>query len=148
MSITLTACSTRYQHMGFAGGVSAERMTADTFRIVARGNGYTDATTIQDYALLKAAETTVAAGGTHFVVVSAADASRTGEFTTPGTMQTSVYGNTAYSTYTPGSTVTFIKPGQDAYIRVVRLTANAAVPPGAIRAADIIQFVGARVKRD
>src|SRR6185503_20266800 len=72
MSITLTACSTRYQHMGFAGGVSAERMTADTFRIVARGNGYTDATTIQDYALLKAAETTVAAGGTHFVVVSAA----------------------------------------------------------------------------
>jgi hypothetical protein len=73
--LMLVACATRYQDMGFAGGVAAEQMTADTFRIIARGNAYTSGTTVQDYALLKAAETTKEAGGTHFMVISAQDAS-------------------------------------------------------------------------
>ena len=84
--------------MGFAGGVEAQQMTADTFRIVARGNGYTGNTTIQDYTMLKAAETTKQAGASHFLIVSASDASRAGHIVTPGQMQTSVVGNTAYST--------------------------------------------------
>ena len=56
MCLVLAGCATKYQEMGFTGGVAAERITADTYRIVARGNGYTGNTTIQDYALLKAAE--------------------------------------------------------------------------------------------
>ncbi|MBR1273387.1 CC0125/CC1285 family lipoprotein [Bradyrhizobium sp. AUGA SZCCT0283] len=66
LSLLLIGCGTKYQEMGFTGGVSAEQITKDTFRIVARGNGNTRSTTIQDYALLKAAETTKAAGATHF----------------------------------------------------------------------------------
>jgi hypothetical protein len=122
-------------------------MTADTFRIVARGNAYTSRTTVQDYALLKAAETTIDAGGSHFVVISAADASRAGAFTTPSTIQTTVSGGTAYSTYTPGSTTTFIKPGQDTYIRIVRLNAGERPPPGAYPVDEIVQFIGSRAKR-
>lgn len=63
-ALALASCATKYQEMGFTGGVAAQQITSDTYRIVARGNGYTGNTAIQDYALLKAAETTIAAGGT------------------------------------------------------------------------------------
>ena len=89
----LGGCATPYQDMGFRGGVEAQRMTADTYRIVARGNAYTAGTAIQDYTLLKAAEATKAAGATHFAVISASDASRTGAIATPGQIQTSAVGN-------------------------------------------------------
>jgi hypothetical protein len=133
--------------MGLTGGVKADQITKDTFRIVSRGNGYTSGTTIQDYALLKAAETTKQAGGSHFIVTNAADASRSEAFATPGTVQTTVTGNTAVSTYSPGSISTFIKPGQDTYIRVLRLPSGQQPPPGAYFAEEIIQFVGSRVQR-
>jgi hypothetical protein len=98
--------------MGFTGGVAAQQMTADTFRISARGNGYTSSNTIQDYMVLKAAETTKQAGGSYFVIVSAADASRSNYITTAGHSQTSVIGNTAYTTYSPGSVYNMFKPGR------------------------------------
>src|SRR5262249_32097886 len=116
--LALTGCATPYQNMGFMGGVEAQQMTADTYRIVARGNGYTGGTTIQDYTLLKAAETTKQAGGTHFAIISASDASRAGTIVTPGQAQTSVVGNTAFTTYSPAMAYNYVKPGQDTYIRV------------------------------
>jgi hypothetical protein len=42
--------------MGFSGGVAAQQITADTWRIQSRGNAYTGASTVQDYVLLKAAD--------------------------------------------------------------------------------------------
>jgi Flp pilus assembly protein TadG len=146
-AIVLAGCGTKYQEMGFSGGVSAQRMTSDVVRISARGNGYTSNTTVQDYALLKAAETTKEMGGSHFAVISAEDASRVGTVTTPGTAQTSVHGHVATTTYTPGSTETFIKPGKDAYIRVLRISPGSPPPAGAISADEIIKFVGSRVER-
>ncbi len=58
------------------GGVAAVPTTNYTNRIVARGNGYTDPTTIQDYSLLEAAEVTLASGGTHFIIMNSADTTR------------------------------------------------------------------------
>src|SRR5262244_560949 len=113
LCVALGACSTKYQEMGFTGGVAAQQVTADTWRIQARGNGYTGAATVQDYVLLKAAETTQASGGTHFQIVSAADASRTSTIVSPGTSSTSFVGNQAFTTTTPGSVDTVIRPGQD-----------------------------------
>lgn len=121
-------------------------MTKDTFRIKSRGNAYTAGTTVQDYVLLKAAETTKANGGTHFILISAADASSTVEISTPGTMNTSVHGRTAFTTYSPPTTSTMIKPGQDAYIRVLRLAPGQPMA-GAFSADEIIQYVGSRVAR-
>jgi hypothetical protein len=60
-ALAVAGCSTPYQE-----GVAAEQMTADTFRIVARGNAYTADTALQDYTVLKAAKTTKNMGGTHF----------------------------------------------------------------------------------
>lgn len=145
--LALAGCSTPYQEMGIMGGVAAERMTADTFRIVSRGNGYTDRTQVQDYTMLKAAETTKASGGTHFRIVSAEDATREGAFVNPGQATTRVYGNTASTTYTPATVTPIIKPGQDTYIRVLTLAPGQTPPSDAISANEIIQFVGSRVKR-
>lgn len=139
---TLGGCGTKYQEMGFSGGVAAEQMTVDTWRISARGNSYTGSSTIQDYVLLKAAETTQAAGATHFALISGADASRSATIVSPGTSTTTFSGNTAFTTTSPAIATTMIKPGQDVYIRVLRTPA-----PGAFSAAEIIQFVGGRIQR-
>lgn len=145
----LCGCSTPYQEIGLTGGVSAFPITTDVYRIEARGNGNTKSTTIQDYTLLKAAETTKVAGGSHFIVVNSADVSVTGATVLPGQAQTSfnAYNNTATTTYTPPTAINYRKPRQDTYIRVLRLDRGQAVPPGAISADEIISVIGARVKR-
>src|SRR6266498_2923777 len=73
--------------------------TSAAFRIVARGNAYTGGTRIQDFVLLKAAETTKAAGGTHFIIGASQDASRQGAIVTPATSQTTFVGRSAYTTF-------------------------------------------------
>jgi hypothetical protein len=45
------------------------------------------------------------------------DATRVSSFQTPGTMQTNVVGNTAFSTYNPGIRDTVVKPGADVMVR-------------------------------
>lgn len=96
--------------MGFTGGVAAQQITADIWRIQSRGNAYTASSTVQDYVLLKAAETTQAAGGAYFQIVSAGDASRASTFVSPGTSTTTVVGNQAFTTTSPGSVDTVMAP--------------------------------------
>ncbi|MEY9987474.1 hypothetical protein ABH995_006811 [Bradyrhizobium yuanmingense] len=143
----LSGCATKYQEMGFTGGVAAQQITADTWRIQSRGNAYTGAATVQDYVLLKAAETTQSAGGTHFQIVSAADASRASTIVTPGSSTTTLVGNQAFTTSSPGSVDTVIKPGQDVFVRVLKLPLTTPPTAGLYSAAEIIQFVGSRVQR-
>lgn len=141
-------CATPYQEMGFAGGVSAAQMTDSTFRISARGNGYTNPTVVQDYVMLKAAETAQQHGYTHFVVISAADASSSATIVTGGTARTTFVGNAAVTTYSPPMAHNIYRPGGDAYIRVINLAPGQPPPPGAIAADEIIRHVGQRVKRN
>lgn len=133
VALALAGCSTPYQEMGFLGGVSAERITSETYRIVSRGNAYTGGTAVQDYVLLKAAETTKQAGGTHFALISAGDASR-------------VSYDTSYGSGWASTSAT-VSPGKDAYIRVLKIRPGEQPPPGVFFADEIIQFTGARVKR-
>jgi hypothetical protein len=140
------ACATKYQDMGFTGGVAAEQLTVNTWRILARGNGYTSSTQIQDFVLLKAAETTKSAGGTHFIAGYSQDMTRRVEFSTAPGAVTTFNGNMAFTTFTPGTTQTFIKPGQAVYIQVVSITPGTAVPAGAISADEIIAFIGPRLR--
>ena len=146
LASALTGCATKYQEMGFTGGVAAEQITAETWRIQARGNGYTDATTVQDYVLLKAAETTQAQGGSHFQIIDAADASRAATIVSPGASTTTFVGRQAFTTTSPGSVDTVIKPGQNVYIRILKAPPSVSTP-GVYSAAEIIQFTGPRVKR-
>ena len=138
----------KYQEMGFGGSVSAQQMTANTFRIIARGNGYTSSTTVQDYTMLKAAEVTKQQGGSHFELISASDASHVGQFVTPGSAQTTFRGNSVATTYMPANVQSYFKPGQDAYIRILRIPEKGTPPVGAISADEILQYVGGRIKRE
>jgi hypothetical protein len=120
-ALAVAGCRTPYQD-----GVAVEQMTADTFRIVARGNSHT---TIQDYTALKAAEITKAKGGTHFLIVSVADASSTSYVVDSQSIDAE------------------IRPGRDTHIRVLTVQSGHAPPAGAQSADEIIQFVGGRVSR-
>jgi hypothetical protein len=94
----LGGCTTKYQDMGFAGGVEAEPVMTDVFRIIARGNGHTSADRVKDFALVKAADTTLAAGGNYFVIINAADRTNIATGQTAGIAQTNVIGHTAFTT--------------------------------------------------
>lgn len=147
LAASTSACATKYQDMGITGGVAAQQMASDVFRIEARGNGYTAKNVVQDYMLLKAAETTKRTGNSHFLIVDQGDASTTSSFVSPGRAQTNFVGNTAYTSFTPTTVTPIFKPGADAYIKVLSVPAGQSPPNGAISADEIIQFVGPRVER-
>jgi hypothetical protein len=142
----LGSCSTKYQEMGFSGGVAAQPVMTDIYRIQARGNAYTGSSAIQDFYLLKAAETTIGAGGSHFLIMGAENQTSTSTEQTPGYASTSVVGRSAFTTYTPGATYNVIKPGQDVMIKVLRLRPGEAPPQGAFPADDIVHTIGPRLK--
>ena len=146
LALVMAGCATKYGEMGLTGGVAAEPIMPNVYRIKARGNGYTDRAKVQDFTLLKAAETTVENGGTHFLIGGASDASRTSAFTTPGTVQLNRVGNTTFGTYTPGDTDIIVKPGQDTIITIVKVPAGTTPPAGALEARPIIETIGPRLK--
>ncbi|SRR5712691_8327558 len=139
--LALAGCSIRDLDFGLSGGVAAEKMTADVFRIRSRA----DSMTPQDV-LLIAAQTAKGAGATHFKLISADDASRQLDGT-PLDVNPSAVGRPAISTATPPTTSTSIKPGQDVYIRVLRLAPGEQAPGGSFAADEIIELVGRRAKR-
>ena len=136
----------QYQDMGWSGGVAAEPVMTDVFRIVARGNAYTGRDRVQDFTLLKAAETTIAAGGNYFLILSAADRTAVESGQTPSTVQTNFVGTSAYTTVTPGASYNIIKPGESTLIRVLRIKPGEPPPPGAFQAQDIVNTIGPRLK--
>jgi hypothetical protein len=129
-----------------SGGVAAEPVMTDVFRIVSRGNAYTGQDRVQDFTLLKAAETTIAAGGNYFLILSAADRTAVESGQTPSTVHTNFVGQTAYTTVTPGVSYNMIKPGESTLIRVLRVKPGEAPPPGAFQAQDIVNTIGPRLK--
>lgn len=100
----LSACATKYQEMGLTGGVRAEPVMTDIYRIAASGNAYTSDDRVQDFALMKPAETTLAAGGNYFVIVNEKDRTQVNVGQIPATTQTNFVGNTGFTTYSPGHT--------------------------------------------
>jgi hypothetical protein len=142
LPLVLAACATQYSRdgIGMGGGVEAQMITNDTARISARGNGFTDRARVQDFVYLKAAETAIAQGFTHFAVLGTADASRVEAYTMPGTAQTNVYGNSAYTTYNPGMTDTVVKPGADTMVKFCKQPPQSCA--GMLTANEIVQNLG------
>lgn len=107
--LLLTACATGYQNSGFTGGFKDTQLAPDVFRVSFAGNGFTSSDRVQDFALFRAAELTLANDARYFAVMSSADQSRTDTHVTPGSSHTtgtiSTYANTGYyygtTTYSP-----------------------------------------------
>jgi len=143
----LTACSTPYQEMGFTGGVSATQIDGNTYRITAMGNGATALDDIQNYAMMKAAETTLAAGADYFVILASADRSSELTISTPGTATstTNFIGGTAFTStnYNPGADIPVFKPGQSLTIKVFKGTKPDTT--SAFDAHEVARFLGPKV---
>jgi hypothetical protein len=147
LGLAVAGCGTVYKDMEGGRGVQALQMAADVWRIEARGNAYTDANIVKDYMLLKAAETAKQNGGSHFIIVEQADASAKSSTITPGARQSVVAGNTRRSVYMPSTISRQMLPGQDAYIRVIKIADGEAAPPEAKSADEIIKYIGGRIPR-
>jgi hypothetical protein len=80
------------------------------------------------------------------MIAGSQDASQQGAIVTPSTAQTTFVGRQAYTTFNPGAVYGFVKPGQDVYVRVLRLPPGSPPPPGALAADEIIQFIGPRLQ--
>lgn len=121
----VTACATEYQSSGFTGGFKDTQLAPDVFRVSFSGNTFTSNDRVQDFALLRAAELTLANNAQYFAVISSTDQSRIDTHVTPGSAQTtgtvSAFGNTGYysgtTTYSPPQVHTYYKPGIGMMIR-------------------------------
>lgn len=125
VGMLMAACATGYQSASFTGGFKDTQLAPEVFRVSFSGNAYTSSDRVQDFALLRAAELTLANNFKYFAVMDSSNQSRTGTFVSPGSAQTtgtvSAYGNTAtYSgttTYMPPQVTTYYKPGVGLMIR-------------------------------
>ena len=125
VGLMLAACATGYHGSGFTGGFTDTQLAPDVFRISFSGNAYTSSDRVQDFALLRAAELTLANDAQYFAVISSAEQSRKATHVTPGSSHTtgtvSAYGNTGYysgtTTHSPPQAHTFYKPGVGMMIR-------------------------------
>jgi len=128
LSVLLAGCATPYQEMGALGGVSTAQTGNDTFRISSRTNAYTDPAAAQDFVLMKAAETALKHGATHFAIIDETDVTRTDYAVASGVA------------------MRFRSPGQDKNIRIFSLKPGQKPPPNSYVAEDTIRFVSPRLK--
>lgn len=142
--VALAGCTTPYQGGGISGGVTAVPIAQDVFLISARGNGYTAASTVENHVLLKAAETTLAAGSTHFIVVDSKDSTLVTSGVDP--LMTSVDARNTFGKY---SSIGYeIKqPGRDTLIEVFSLGEGKAPPPGSFDAAEVYKNLRGPARR-
>ena len=155
-----SACATTYGELGGDfwddGGVTAQRITQDRYRIVSRGNGSTEHGTIHDFAMLRAAETVRGACLTHFIVEQGEDRTKVEESVSPATTTTTVekvkqkdgtLKKVEHTTHTPESTSIVVRPGADLYIKALALRPGEKAPEGAVSAEEVLAHVTPRVKR-
>jgi hypothetical protein len=136
MLLLAASCQSQYGSMQFfMGGVESTPLTDDREMIVAKGNAYTDASRIQQFVLLKAAEDCLAKGYTKFGFLGSEDTSNVsflvnrGQSTTDATMTR--YGDKATlagtTTSTPTTIMPMVAPGATVYVKFLKgdeLTVN------------------------
>ena len=71
--LVLSGCATPYQDKGFTGGFEETRLDVDVYQIRFSGNGLTGEQRAFDFAFLRAAELTLEAGYSYFVVLDGKD---------------------------------------------------------------------------
>jgi hypothetical protein len=144
LCLFVAGCATPYQEMGLLGGVTAAQIDSTTVRVSAKGNGYTDTATIQNYVLLKSAEVTRSNGLDLFMVMNAANTSRSGSVSYSSA---SVFGgyNSAWG-FGSAFSEEIIKPGEDAIIKMMRGPKPANAPPNVFDANEVLFFLSKSVK--
>lgn len=142
LMLGVAACATGYN----TRGVVAAPLGGDVYRVEANLNQYSNSAMVQDYLLLRAAETALDAGAHGFTVVSNQDTTRQRTFVTGGRAQTQVnaFGHIT-TTYTPPNVTQREFPRG---MMVISLVRGASRPEGYFSAQEIERAIRPRVKID
>jgi hypothetical protein len=130
MVLVVAGCQTPYKPNGIMGGYEEVQLSADTYQITGRGNGYTSESHLQQILLLRAADLTLQNGYRRFVVIDDRGVSTRTSFGgfIPGAATTTanVYGagsfghGTATTIYSPATPILINRPRGGIVIKMVR----------------------------
>ncbi len=147
------ATPTGYQRLGVDGGYEDFPRDATTYVVSYRGNAATTRERVAMYLHYRCAELTVASGQEFFTVLATESQDRTEQWSTPGYATSSTTG-TPYggrypyggsrertTTYTPPQTMTSVRPGLTATIRM----SSGTKPEGAFDAREVMRLLGPRI---
>ena len=123
----LAGCSLGEFKFGGSESAPVEQLAADIVAIKSTPNASTEDV------LLKAAQTARSAGASHFKLISAADVGRPTDSSRTGAL--------------PQSASPTIRPGQDTYIRLLRLPSGQEPPGGYFSVDEIFELMGRRAIR-
>jgi len=68
--LLIYSCATPYQSEGMTGGFTDTQLSETLWKVSVNGNGFTNKTTVGDYALLRAAELTLEKEYQYFIIAS------------------------------------------------------------------------------
>lgn len=138
-ALLVSGCTTPYQEMGATGGVRAEAIGYDRYRVSGLINAYTSPPLVVDYMILKAAETAMKNGATHFIVESVTDNTTVNSYATPGVVNCFNYTCIA----TPPAVQHAVIPAGHIIIKLAR----GSPPRDAVDAREVMDTIGKRVRR-
>jgi hypothetical protein len=128
VTLALAGCITPFRPRIPLDGVEAQQIRRDTWCLV-WGNDFPSATVANDFVLLQAAQTTIAHGATHFIVLSPA-------------------GNVPLSAVDPRfSDYMIAKPGEVTIIRIITIKPGKRAPSAALDANQVLRVDRARLRR-
>lgn len=110
----LGGCATGYHAKGFTGGFSDTLLAPDMFRIRFAGNGFTDAERVSDFAMLRAADTSMDLGCGWFGVINETDGAST------STLTLSSAGWNRHGGWGFSNTVPVVKPNTSLLVKCTR----------------------------
>jgi hypothetical protein len=127
LTLGLASCINPYRPKVLLDGVEAHQIRRDTWRIFVRGNGFPFSPPVVYFVLLQAAQTTIAQGGTHFIVLNVA-------------------ANAEFIAIGPGFSYTSDKPSEDLIIKIITVKPGNSAPAGAFDADQVLQFARAHLR--
>lgn len=98
--VAVAACATKYEAEGLLGGFSETQLAPNMYRVDFKGNSMTDVQRVQDFALLRSAELTVANGFKYFAIINSNTDLNTETHVTP------IHVNTNVNAYSTGRNIT------------------------------------------
>ncbi len=126
LMLALASCVTLGRPKLPLDGIEAEQVHHNIWRIFVRGHDFTSQAAANDYAILQTAQTTIAHGGTHFIVMSPS-------------------GVVPVSAIDPGSSYAILGPGEEAIIKIVTVRRGRSAPADAFAADAVLRSIRARL---
>ncbi len=157
--LALCSCATSYGAKGLFGGFEETRIDATTMRVHFQGNGFTSKQKVETYTLLRCAELTQEAGYDWFLIVDgdtelndtqvhsgSFNQSHTSGVAGVNSLGNVNYGETTNGWTSPSTTFNVRKYDASVIMKMFRGEKPAEAHNGYV-AAEIVQYLGAQVKR-